>query len=81
MDRQFIIDTLTRAIAELTEEHNALLDKYSNGDFYSTEDAYTEEYQQGKLTGLEYALQLITDTEAFKVGRLGYIETKGNDDE
>lgn len=78
MDRQFIIDTLMCEIADLTQEYETLVDKYSNGDFYSTEDAYTEEYQQGKLAGLEYALQLITDTEAFKIGRLGYIETEGN---
>ena len=79
IDRDFIVDTLTREIADDTKQYEDIILSYGNsGDFYSTDDAYAVEYLQGKLAGLEYALQLITDTEAFRVGRLGYIETEGN---
>ena len=59
MDEQFIVDRLTREIADDTKQYEDIIDKYSNGDYSGANDDYDEEYLRGKLAGLEYALQLI----------------------
>ena len=36
-----------------------ILEKYSDGGFYSKEDSSAEDYWEGKIVGLDYAIQLI----------------------
>lgn len=36
-----------------------ILEKYSDGRMYSNEDSSAEDYWEGKVAGLDYAIQLI----------------------
>ena len=40
-----------------------ILEKYSDGGFYSKEDSSAEDYWEGKVVGLDCALQLIEGEE------------------
>lgn len=40
-------------------ELDAIVEKYSGGGFYSNDDSSNEDYWEGKVVGLDYAIQLI----------------------
>ena len=40
-------------------ELDGIIEKYSDGGFYSKEDSSAEDYWEGKVVGLDCALQLI----------------------
>ena len=40
-------------------ELDAIIEKYSGGGFYSSEDSSNEDYLEGKVQGLDYAINTI----------------------
>lgn len=54
-----VINTLRLAIAEADKDYQAIVDKYSDGGFYSSDDSSEQDYLEGKIAGLETALALL----------------------
>ena len=61
-----MVGVLEEVITRLKTERDAarrqlemILEKYSDGGFYSKEDSSAEDYWEGKVVGLDCALQLI----------------------
>lgn len=46
---------------EAQRELDAIVEKYSDGGFYSKDDASMEDYLDGKIQAIEYALHIIKE--------------------
>ena len=54
-----VIDKLKWERYAAQRQLEMILEKYSDGGFYSKEDSSAEDYWEGKIVGLDYAIQLI----------------------
>lgn len=56
---QDAVNTLRLAIADANNDYQAIVDKYFDGGFYSSDDSSEQDYLEGKIAGLEIALALL----------------------
>lgn len=56
-----VIKRLEIDLDEAQRELDAITEKYSGGGFYSSEDSSMEDYLEGKIHAIEYALHTIKE--------------------